>query len=244
MASIGDLITGALTEIRVARAGDVVNPEDMALGLYQCNRLLDEWNADRRAVYSENFADFTLTPALNPHTIGPAGVFNTGATSTRPVSIEFISINLGTAAAPIFVPVTMRGDEWYANQPVPAMTNSVPTDAVYSPDWPLGNIYFFGVPTTAYRVRIWSRVLLAAVAQTDTFSLPPGYQTALELTLAENLAPSFGQSVAASTSKRANDARARIFGNNDSVPNLMTRDAGMPGGGSGSGFNWKARKVG
>jgi len=56
--------------------------------------------------------------------------------------------------------------------------------------------------------------------QTDTFALPPGYQAALELTLAENLAPSFGQTVARSTERRAREARSLIFGNNDSMRGL------------------------
>jgi hypothetical protein len=48
---VSDLITDAFTEIRAARAGDVLAPEQMAWGLGKLNRLLDRWNANPRASY-------------------------------------------------------------------------------------------------------------------------------------------------------------------------------------------------
>lgn len=235
MPTIGDLVTSALTEIRVARAGDVVNPDDMATGLYVLNRLLDLWNANDRAVYSESFDDFTLTPSLSPHTIGVGGTF---ALTVRPVELLDAAVNLGGSPA-TFIPIMVRDKAWYAAQAVPAQTASFPTDVYYKADWPLGKLYFGPVPTTAYGVRLWTRTLLAAVTQDATFSLPPGYQAALELTLAEELAPSFGQSVSADTARRARQARAIVFGNNDDTPRLATADAGLQRGSAG--FNYLTR---
>lgn len=240
MPTIGDMVTSALVEIKVARAGDVLAPDDMATGLYVFNRLLDLWNADHRKVYASGFTDYTFTPSLSPHTIGPGGTFSV---TVRPVELLFAAVNIGGSPAS-FTPITVRDAAWYANQPVPALTNTLPIDVYYQPDFPLGKLYFWGIPTTAYGVRLWTRALLASVAQTDTFSLPQGYQSALELTLAEELSPAFGQRVEPSTERRAREARATIFGNNDDTPRLTTCDAGLAGGRGGSGFNWLTRSEG
>src|SRR3990167_5085762 len=198
MPTIGDSIDQAFTELRVRRAGETLEPENMALGLTVYNRLLDQWNANGRAVYSEAFSDsLTLTPSLSPHTIGPSGDLNI---TVRPTRLLAVQLNLGSS---VFTTVTVRDAAWYQAQNVPAITTSVPSDVYYKPDWPLGRMYFFGVPSTAYATRIWYETILAAVLQTDTFSMPPGYQTALELTVAEDIAESLGQSVSARLERAA-----------------------------------------
>lgn len=242
MPTISDLLTDALIELRVARAGDVISPDDADVALRGLNRLLDLWNADDRAVYNDVFSDYTLTPSLNPHTMGPAGTFNV---TVRPNSLEAAALNLGGSPA-VFTPITVRDRQWYQTRSVPSLPMSVVTDVYYAPDWPLGKLYFFGVPTTAYGVRLWTRGLLANVTDPATaFSLPPGYQDALTLTLAERLANAFGQTVSAQLAATASASRASVFSENDETPRIATADAGVPCEGStaGSGFNWKNRST-
>lgn len=222
--TIGDMVTSALSEIRIARAGDVLAPEAMSRGVYVFNRLVNLWNADHRKGYADLFTDYTLTPSLSPHTIGPGGTFNV---TERPVALLDAAVNLG-GSPPVLVPIDVQDAAWYKRQAIPGLTMSYPTDVYFQTAWPLGKLYFFPVPTTAYGVRLWTRVSLAAVVDTDTFSLPQGYQAALELTLAEELAPSFGQSLDDDLKTRARMARATVFGNNDDVPRIATCDSGIP----------------
>lgn len=255
-----DLLTGALKEIRVARAGDVPSPDDLADALLVFNELLDEWNSDNRALYNTDFQDFTLTPALSPHTIGPSG---SGPASTdptfvvtyRPVALLGAELNLGGSPA-VFRTINVRDDAWYKHQPIPALSQVVPTDAYYSPDWTdpnglgtgYGSIYFWGVPSAAYGVRLWLRHQIAQITDpTLTFSLPQGYRAALRLSLAERLASWFGQIVAPSTSEAARLARERVFGNNDPNPQIATADAGLNFGSdlrNGGNFNYGNRSFG
>lgn len=253
--TITRLLTGVLKEIRVARAGDVPSPDDMDDVLQIFNEVLDEWNADRRAAYNLTFTDFTLVPNLSPHTIGPAASGPAGANPTfvvvqRPVTLEAAQLNMGGSPA-VFRGINVRDDAWYQQQPMPGLTQSVPTDVYYSDDWTdptnlgsgYGALYFFGVPNTAYGVRLWMRVLLAQVTDlTLNLSLPQGYQAALRLTVSERAAAWFGQVVAPSTAEAARIARERVFGNNDPVPSIATADAGLRMGGSQpNGFNWMNR---
>lgn len=197
----------------------------MDLGLRTLNRLFDSMNADEMAIYNEGFADYTLTPGLSPHTIGPGGTFSV---TQRPVSLEYAALNLGNSPA-VFTRINVRDDAWYQRQGVPGISITVPSDVYYDTGWPLGNLYFYGVPSLAYGVRLWTRTVLSAVAITDTFSLPPGYQNMLTLTLAEWLGSAFGQSISQSTKDRAREARDLIYRVNDTDDvNISTRDAGMP----------------
>lgn len=234
-----DVITDAFVEIRVARAGDVLAPEMFDQGQRVANRLLDLWNANRRAVYADVIADFTLTPNLSPHTIGPTGTF---VVTQRPVRIDAAQLNLG-GSPNVFTPVTVRDDRWFRARGVPAITTSTPTDVFYNATWPNGTLYFYGVPTTAYGMRLWLRTLLSAITDpTIDFSLPPGYQQAITMTLAEALAPSNGQTASQATKDAGRLARDLVFGNNDDIPDLDTLDAGMPGV-RGRGYNFRTGEI-
>jgi hypothetical protein len=226
MATWTDIITEAFLEIRVARAGDVLSSDLFARGLRVANSIIDQWNAERLRVYADMFVTNTLTPSLQTHTIGPSG---TWTQTSRPVSIEGASVLLGGTDNPK-TPIVIRDAQWWNDQTVPSVTAAFPTDLYYQPDWPNGSIVFWPIPTTAYQVELWVRMLLSAVTNpTADFSLPPGYQRAIELTLAEALAPGQGQTFSEEQKTAARDAREIAFGNNVVIPNLRTLDAGMPG---------------
>lgn len=238
---VNAFLTAALAEIRVARAGDVVNPDDMGLALMIFNEYLDALNADGRALFANTFQTFTLTPNLQPHTIGLAANTPTFAVPIgRPVSIQQANMVL---ANNIRVPLALIDDQAWGNIRAGAaqgqaitITSTIDRVLYYSSDWPNGSIYLWPVPSAANGLELVFETLLAAVALTDTLDLPMGYQQALRLTLAELLAPSFGQQVSPSTAMKAAEARGRVWANNDTIPTLVTRDAGMPGGGSRRGY--------
>lgn len=214
----------ALMEIGALAQGESLSAGDADFTLGKLNRLLDNWNGEHQASYAQQFTTFTLTPSLSPHTIGPTG---TWVTTQRPVTIESLSLIL-SAPTSSYVPITLRDAQWWADQVTPTLASTFPTDCYYEPAWPDGSLYFWPVPETAYDVEVEQRVLLAAVALTDVFTLPPGYRDAITLTLAEECAPAFGRDISPRTTQSAGYARARIFANNIVVPTIQTSDAGMP----------------
>lgn len=228
------IITDALTEIGVLAEGETPDASMAALGLSKINRLLDNWNADRDAVYTNVFTQYTLTPSLSPHTIGPTG---TCVVSKRPVTIDGAALVLTASTPDAQTPIRLRDAQWWQAQSIPALTSTIPTDLYYAPDWPNGSLYFWPVPTVAYPVVLMTRQLLAVLTLTTVFTLPQGYQDAVTLTLAESLAPAFGVQLDPQIGLSAQRARARIFENNRVVPTLTTRDAGMPGRSAGT-FNY------
>lgn len=221
------LVLDALQELGIPGMGQTAASDDQQFALRKLNRLLDNWNADRRAVYASQFTQFTLVPGLLPHTLGPSSA--TWTVSQRPVSIDGANLILNTTNSPQ-VPITMREAEWYQGLSVPTLQTSIPTDLYYEPDWPNGSLFFYPVPTVGYAVQLQTRLVLAQLGLFDTFSLPPGYRDALALTLAEDCASAFGRPADQGLVIKAMQARARIFANNDVTPRLRTWDAGMPGG--------------
>lgn len=233
------IVQAALQEHNLVGVADAPASGPMAdLVLAKLNRLLDRWNADRAMVYSSVFAAYTLTPGHQPHLIGPGLSLPDFAASQRPVSIEGANIIITTTAPNIRTPLTLRDDEWWRTNAVQGIASTIPTDLYYSADWPNGSIYLWPVPQTAYQLELQLRVILANVTLATTINLPPGYQSAIELTLAEDIANSFGQVVTPKLEQLAREARALIMGVNDVTPRIATRDAGMPGG-RGGGYNYR-----
>jgi hypothetical protein len=231
----GDLVTDAYCELNILGAGEVLSPEDAAFGLGKLNRLIDLWNAKGQAVYNDVLNPFTLTTSLSPHTIGPTGA--TWTLSQRPVKLTAATLVINGTRRPITV---HNGDVgWYTSLALPALSGD-PTDVYYEPDWPNGKLYFYPVPSNAYSVELWARVVLASVAAADVFSQPPGYREAMTLTLAESLGPAYPNAVVSADLKtHARDARATIFGNNDVTPRIATVDGGMPRSGPRGSFNYR-----
>lgn len=237
MATALDIIRDSLIELGVYGAVDTVSAEDSALGLSRLNDLLDEWNADRRAVYDETFASYTLTPSLSPHTIGPTGA--TFTVAQRPVDVQAANIIDSSVSTPTVISrLTIRDAAWWAAQSVQGLEASVSTDLYYDPAWPNGNLYLWPVPTVAYTLQVFTRRLLSSLTLASTFTLPPAYKKAVTLSLAEELAAAFNVEVKPSTERKARLARDKVFANNSPVPGLSTRDAGVPRPGGSSYFNY------
>lgn len=238
--AVSDLLRLALGEIRVTRAGDVTGPDDQADALLLFNELLDALNADSRAVYTRTFTTFTpLIANHQPHTIGlAANAPDFTVTIGRPKSVLKGNIILtGNIRSPLDI---VDDDQWNAIRAgaaagqTPTITSSIPRVLRYDNAWPLGSLYLWPVPSIAYGLELLTETLLASVADSDMLDLPFGYPMALHLTLAEMCANMWGQALPQNLERRARDARAVIWGANDTIPNLVTRDGGMPGRGGGA----------
>lgn len=199
-----------------------IKPDDAITVLDALNGVLDDWRVDTLASYAEVFTVLATTGA-SPETIGPTGTFTMAA---RPVAIDGVAIAFSSGIyTPIFV---TRDPQWWARQLTP--TVGLPTGAYYSPDEPNGSLYLNGTLAAGTGIRLMTKTTLGPVLATDVMTLPPGYQSALELTAMEAVVDAFHATLTERQIARAGKARARIFGNNVRVPSLSTRGLGLPGG--------------
>lgn len=237
--TVGDLCNNAAQELGVTQPGETLDADNLVAVRNILRRLLNFWNADRRAVYATKFEQFTLipNPPNNYITIGPGGQFDT---TLRPVSIDGANLILTPSTPPVNTSLKIRDFQWWLKQTTPTLTSSYPTDLYYQPDWPLGKLFFWPVPTFAYDVQLMSRVVLNDTVDTDDdFDLPQGYENAITLTLAEMSRRIFGKPIMPDLTRDATMARAAIFNNNDQTPVLITYDAGMsPSKNGGTRADW------
>lgn len=238
------LVTNALFEIGACSAGDVPAAEDATFALGKLNRLIDRWNAEKPFAYRDVFQIYTLTPSTSPETIGPTGGF--GA-AQRPQAIIGANLTIPASSPSIMLPIEIRDAQWWLKQRVKSIETSVPTDLYYEPTWPDGSLYFWPVPNVAYGVQLQMRFILVAFAWTDSFSMPPGYEDALTLSLAEELATPYGaMQRLPDIARRAQQARGVIATANYTIPDAVLGDGGMPtiDGTRGSRWNYLTGNVG
>lgn len=229
--SLGDIVTAALREIGVVAMADVPSGDEMTLGLFLANELSDAWSGDERAEFTSVFFTGTLVPGLQIHTIGTTAIGPTFTTTTaRPSRIIAANLQLTTVSPVVNVPMNIRDDAWWMNQRVQTLSTAIPTDLFYSPDWPYGSLYFWPVPNYPYGVQLEFATPFAQLNQTNPFTLPPSYQQAFRLTLAESMTGPFTVPMPQSLPQRALEARIRCMATNNLPPHLKSDMHYSPGG--------------
>lgn len=228
--TIRDLLRDAAIENGALSQSENLSSGDAQFLLGRLNRMLDGWNAQREALYADQGVTFPLSPNLSPHTIGTPGA-TWDLPTGRPLSIESATLLLPSSTPTSYQPIHLRSAQWwYQAQSVPALSTDFPTDLYYEPSWPLGRLNFWPVPTAAYSVQLQIRRELAPVTYDDVFTMPPGYQTAITLSLAEDTCRALGRELSPVLVQQAALARHRIFVANVTPPRITTQDSGMPSG--------------
>lgn len=236
-----EILRQALLELSVIDPIDPTPPNLETMALARFNLLIDLWNVKEVASYTKTYSTFTTTIGLSPHTIGPDTA--TWTVAQRPMEILAANRLEGSDTGLVRFPIAISDADWWFNEGLPNIQTSIPTNLYYSPTWPNGSIYFWPVPSAAVEIELMTRFVLSQVAEADItaeLEMPPGYATALMLTLAEDLP--FGVQLP-SLPVRARNARAVIFGQNNKPQRITVRDAGMPGSGAwqDGGFNYSTR---
>lgn len=80
MATALTIITRALRQIKVIASGETPNAPELNDGLEAVNRLIETWQTDENAYFSENDEFFAVTPGTGQYAIGNSTVQITGIT--------------------------------------------------------------------------------------------------------------------------------------------------------------------
>jgi hypothetical protein len=235
------ILTDALTEINAVDVGGTPAAELTTYALSKLNRIWDNWNAMRHATYYETFIDnLLIIPNQEILTIGPDSADYT--VTQRPVTLDGANVILNNVTPNVKTALEVVRYPWWLTQSVPETTTELPNFLYYEPKWPNGEIRLWPLPTYAYGLELMVRGVLAQLTQFAEFTMPPGYQDALTLTLAEDLSGPLEKMWTPLQAQKAQQARARVFANNDLTPRIATQDAGMPSAGLKPRpyFNWRS----
>lgn len=229
--TVADLIRIAFRTLGVLAAEEAPSASEQSDALDTLNDMLDSWAGERLALFATLRSTYTLTPSLDPHSIGLGATFNT----TRPVRIDRASITpavvTGSAATGTERPLRMLSDaEWQDTQAKTSV--GMPLALWVRTSYPMMRLHLVPIPNAADTLVLytWQQLGRFASAAT-TFDLPPGYARAIRYNLAKELAPEFGVSLSAEAADIANESKSTLKRLNAQTSYLRTDAALLPGGG-------------
>lgn len=237
------ICTNALIEINVIAPDEVPSSAELLYTFDKANQLADHWTAQQVYIYANDLISvdpngvlYLLHPALSPHTIGPAAIGSAPSptfliNNERPVRIISANVLLSNVNPIVRFPLAIRDKDWWSKQRVQTIQTSLPTDLYYRPDWPLGSLFFWPVPNFAYQVEFEIETIVQGGVNLDTvYAMPPGYELAMILTLAELICPAFEKgNPNPLLIRNASAARNAVKGLNNAAPRINLDDFGPPG---------------
>jgi len=197
-----DMIERAMRLVKALGTGQTMTSEEGVTGLHALNSMLDSWNLEKLMVFYFNQISGSLPAATTSRTIGDSGNYDT----VRPVKIDTAFLRSGSNDYPLEVRPIEEYDA-IANK----TSQGVPEFLYYAPDFPLGILYFYPVPSAAYTLYLRHEEQLEYFSSlTEEVYLPPGYRRAIEYNLALEVAPEFGVEVPAEVFRNASLSKGAI----------------------------------
>lgn len=220
MATARTIITAALQKLGLIGSGEAVEAVDAATCLEALNRIVDSWAVTSLYSYTTTETVFTLGAGVSARTIGAGQQINV----TRPVRIEPSFSRISGVDKPL-EPV---GESEFNEIQLKTINGSWPAYCHYDGGAPVGNVYFWPVPSESVEVHLVTTSPLAAFGGLDaTYTFTPGYERALVFSLAEEVAPFFGTQPTPFVVSQAAAARRAIRRANFQVPRLRVEDRQM-----------------
>lgn len=188
MATTKQLIDGALRTIGVLASGEQAKPSEAQDALQYAKQMLDSWSNEGLLVPALTHESFTLS-SKRTYTIGPGGDFDT----VRPTTIENVRIR---DAGNLETPVSIASLNLWANISLKDTVVNTPDYVYYEPEYPLGRLEFSCIPTAGDSLKlVTTKPITELPALTESVQFPPGYDKAIRLGLAIELAPEYGVDV-------------------------------------------------
>lgn len=226
MTTVSDIITSALQNLGALDIEEAPSAAEAAGGLATLNNMIATWNTENLLVYNITENVFPFVAGQASYTLGSGGDFNI----PRPVKID-LAYSRDSQGNDYKMGVTDSPD-MYADIISKYTQSTFPTFLYDNGDFPLKTITFWPVPSDAsYSAVLWCWGAIASFVNiSDTVTLPPGYNLALEYNLAVLLAPKYGRMVSEDLKALAISAKAQLKRINYSIKE-MNFDPAMTGTG-------------
>lgn len=232
MATVRDLIEGALREIGVLAEGETATASQAWEGVQRLNRFVERLSLERLTIYQTVRTTFTIASGDGAYSIGAtsgyksppqAGDVAAGINVYRPVFINEVRF-IDTSTDPdTEYPLAKLTDDAYAAITLKAQTSTFPQAWYYNPTYADGALILWPTPTsstlqgvlyvpTAFRgfgSGIPTATNAATILSTD-ISLPDGYEEMLTTNLAMLLCPAYDRQPHPVLAQAARDSMAAI----------------------------------
>lgn len=188
MATTKQLIESALRSIGVLASGEEATPAEMQDALLYAKQMLDSWTNETLLVPALIHEQFDLTEK-NGFTIGSGGDFDT----VRPTIIYQLHITDGSGTRN---QVEVVGLNTWSDIQNRNFVQTYPKYAHYTSSYPLGVLHLSAAATEGTKLEMVSaKPIQDLPVLTADVQYPPGYDRAIRLGLALELAPEYGVKV-------------------------------------------------
>lgn len=136
----------------------------------------------------------------------------TGASVARPLRITNAYTRITTAGSSnLDYQIRILHRDQYAAIGLKTLPLPWPTDLYYDPTYPTGTLSFFGAPSMAGQLHLWTdQIFTDFNSITQAISLPQGYARAIKTNLAVELASEYGKQISPTLAARAKESRDAI----------------------------------
>ena len=219
--TVRDIVTRAMRITTILGANETIDGNDAADALLTLNQMMDAWQAERLFAYAIVERAYALTAGVGTYTVGPGATIDV----PRPVRIEWAY----TRDANNFDrQLSIVPDQVWASIPLKSIGNTFPTVLYYQPGMPQGTINLWYLPPAGLTLRFGAWTVLSEFATLDdSVVLPPGYEQALVMSLAELLCVEYNMQVPANVAQMAAKSRANIQQNNLPDPRIGCEFGGV-----------------
>lgn len=200
------ILNAAYGDIGVKAPGETLSGPLGTDGLLRLNKLVGNWALQGLTSLTTDKHVFNVTANVQTYLIGPggSGTFLTA----RPQSITNTAILLNNTSPGVEnslgPPLT---DDAYAAIAIKTLTNAQFTSVYYNQSYPNGTIFLWPCPTTSLNnlVLYYPTKLTEFATLATPYDLAPGYELALEFSIAVDLATPNGRDLPPLILKRAQD---------------------------------------
>jgi len=216
------MINAALLDLGVTEQGETPNATESNAALTKLNQLAGSWDIIRLDASSIDRRDCALNTPLTFFDVPGSG---SGTHAPRPIAIEsaeYVVVVDGTDE--MRWPLKIVGVSEFLASSQRGERARVPSLLYYDANWPTASIQLYPrllVTTDFLRIYYWRRSISVSGdpwVLATTLDMPPGYELALRLNLAVQLASSYGRPLDPTLATDAANALAAIRGVNAPGP--------------------------
>lgn len=219
------LIERSLRLCGILGAGETLPAEEAEDALTVLNDMLDAWRLESLLVYNLDRQVFPLTPGVQMYTIGVGGVWNV----PRPVRIDHAFFQDISSEPRLELPIYIMTDDEYQSLRVKTVSSTWPQALYYNPQYPIGQVIVYPVPTLPNNVVLYLWSVLGQIASVSTVvDFPPGYRRAVQYCLARELAAEYGKTLSPDVVALALESKGRVKDLNADTP-VQVMDSAMTG---------------
>lgn len=234
--SVRDLIQDALTQLMVYSPDTILTAEESNSALRALNGVIESIANEPVTINAVTKDDFNLVGGQATYTWGTGGNFN----SPRPVSVKACTVAITGTAGNIDFPVVILNYDDYALIKLKTLQTNYPQYVYLDGDYPLNNVTFYPVPSSAIPVTFYSFKPISEFTNVaDLVQLPQGYYRFLVASLAIELAPSYQVTASQNIFDIRNEAKRNLLKTNARIPTMQTAPELMQYGGRYSIFSDK-----